>query len=324
MLAQLEPLVGVLPQWQPLVRISAEVAENAGNTEKAIAFYKTELDIAGNEGSANLQTKIDSLSEVLAVKLSTPERPASSVALAAVDNEWATRVREMVGATAARATMNVKIAVLGGVPPRGWLPAAQSTLLAPQGTDEMDDYMTECTATVVDAVRLVAPDAHFIFTPTRGTGNGALGTAELLAALTRLSAARPQILLITLGPLGREFTDVLQTAINNGALIVMAAGNEPARPVPFARTPLLDRMAIAAAVDDRGQAASFTSRDDKSVWAPGVHIPVRNDRGQADKRDGTTYAAAIAAGVAAHAVASRPDAAPPDLLAALRAVPGQS
>jgi hypothetical protein len=312
--ADLQPIVDRLPQWQPLLRLTAEVAENASNPEKALALYRAELEITPDGARSDLHTKIDSLSELLAARevVADPGEDIPITATSGNATKWEKRIRDLVAADALVATSDIRIGILGGVPPPNHLPAAQMTVVGTQRSS--DKEMAEYTGTVADAVRLIAHDAHFFFTAV----GSEMRDADILSALDRLLTVKPHILVITLGPLGREFEPVVQRYITQGTLVVVAAGNEPREPAPFAGGPLADRLLVAAAVNEQGQMAAFTTRDKNSFWAPGVAVPVRAAGGKVEARDGTSYSAAIAAGVAAQIMGGRKDLGVSDLLRHLR------
>ncbi len=188
------------------------------------------------------------------------------------------------------------------------------------GTDapvQTDKFMQEYLDTVVQWVRLIAPQANFVFRPSRGAA-GAFSDLDLRDAVSELIDARPDILLITLGPLDSHFyAERLNEAATAGTLVVIAAGNDPKHPVPFANSPLLDRFLVVSAVTMTGEPAVFTSSHAKAVWAPGVDLPVTVGDDML-RRSGTTYAAAVAAGLAARVLAERQLANPDEAVRLLR------
>jgi subtilisin family serine protease len=63
---------------------------------------------------------------------------------------------------------------------------------------------------------------------------------------------------------------------------------------------------VVAAVDEQGKPTSFTQQDREAFWAPGEKIPIEPRPGKRDAGAGTSYAAALAAGVAARVLTEHP------------------
>lgn len=330
LLPNLEALLDKAPRWSALLGLTAELAENAGEPAKARTLYRKEME--GQDGSdarrADVAARIERLSQLIAATTPTPG------AAAAVPGPAAALTADRVGfpltllgvtSREMRGTPPL-IAVVGGIPPAGTLPADRFTVVgdspsqsgAAAGTADGDDMMTEYTLTVVQTVELVAPKARFVFAPVRSS-RGTSTSADILRAMNLAVGARPNILLVTLGPLeGAIFEQALQHFVDAGVLVVLAAGNQPERPVPLAGSPVFKTLMAVAASDAEGGPAKFTQRGTDVFWAPGEKIPVQPRAGKTEARAGTTYAAALAAGVAARVLAEHPKLGVPRLIDTLR------
>jgi hypothetical protein len=300
LLPPLEGLVKKAPSWRDLVRLTGGVAENAGDVAKAVALYQRELEFtdAKDPGRAEIMARI----ERLAQRIAATAAPQAAFPL------------NLLGVTSHEMRGMPVVAVVGGVPPADALPreryevvadlVAQSPVQAPPAGG--DDFMSEYTLTVVQVVQLVAPQARFLFAPLRAPSGGTT-MSDLLRALDELIKRRPDILLVTLGPLeGPAFERLFQAAVDAGIVVVIAAGNDPGKPPPFANTPLFKRLMVVAAADAEGGEAKFTQKAKEIFWAPGEKIPVQVQPGRPDARAGTSYAAALAAGVAARLRSEHP------------------
>lgn len=303
LLPALEGLIEKAPRWRALVHFAAGIAENAGDLPKATALLRKELELtaAGDGARKELEARIGQLGERLAATTPlaavppTPGTPAPPRALG-----WPLAA---LGVSSRAMKLGPVIAVLGGVPPAGAIAPQRMQVL---GTAFDDEIMTEYTHTLVQTIELVAPAVRFIFVPLRSKSGGTT-TADLLAAASQAIAHAPDILLVTLGPLdGPIWESVYQEATDANILLVIAAGNEHGRPVPFAGKPMIKRVMVVAAVDERGKPTSFTQQDREAFWAPGEKIPLEPRPGKRDARAGTSYAAALAAGVAARVLAEHP------------------
>jgi subtilisin family serine protease len=334
---RLEPIVLKMDEWRALIRFAGDLARTATDYPKALAYYKQALALSeeGEQAHDDLSRIIEETQTQVAAVSTTVTAPGStrltvdsddprmkrileSPATASILRLLGVHSREMMGAPT--------IAVFGGLPPEGSIPENQITLVgeATSRTPE-DPMMGDYIATIVQTIRVVAPQAHFVFAGTVGKG-GAFTTAEVLQSIAQLLSAQPKpdILLITVGPLrGDAEEKVLMNAAEAGVLVVLAAGNEPKQSIPFEGKSLQDRVMVVSATRQNGEPTAFTQRGDRSFWAPGETIPVMlKDVSQGEAgltvRSGTTYAAALGAAVAARVISEKPALKLPDLIKVLR------
>lgn len=302
------PLVEKMPRWFELTLLAAKLADNAGDTPRAIALYRTAVVLAkdSSRATAELETRIESLTSLLA---STPVEVEGVPRTARVGGWPLTAIgvdsTEMSGAP--------RIAVLGG-PPDGQ--SARYEFVGQRRPPPKDGFLAEYVQTLVEAVELVAPEAKFVFSGSAlGGGSGAGTNADILKDLNDVVSANPDVLLVTFGPLPpATFAPVFDRIAAQGIVVVIAAGNEPGKPVPFEGMPLASKIAVASSVGPDGAASPFTQRGDKVLWAPGQDIPLA-----VGNRSGTSYSAALAAGVAARMLAEDPTLKSDRLLEILRA-----
>lgn len=108
--------------------------------------------------------------------------------------------------------------------------------------------------------------------------------------------------------LGSALADSMATAVDSGAILVLAAGNagepEPTFPARFAIDPRADgQVIVAGAVDADDQIASFSNRagsaSDSFLVAPGIGILTTGLNGGSAPATGTSFATAHVSGAAA-------------------------
>ena len=330
----LDSLAQKTPTWSALLHVTAETAENAKNTPKALDYYKLEYaqlqkdpQSAEKEAqSKHIQNKIALLTKELEekIKLSFPtattksEPETSSITERSATERLLDPVRRLIGYVPNQAEnpRPVRVAILGGVPPKNLLKREQMEVLnsPPADAENQESYLTDYTASVTQAVLLSAPQAHFVFSNVHASSGG-MGTTALLGMIEDLVKAKPDILVITYGPLeGKVFENVFERITKSGILVLLAAGNEPKRPFPFAGLPILNKIMVVSSVDEKGLASSFSPSDPKSFWAPGEKIPVQKYKLQDGKFNvetapefvsGTSFATAVAAGIAATVLSVR-------------------
>ncbi len=169
---------------------------------------------------------------------------------------------------------------------------------------------------------------------------------NLVAGLEFLEAQGADVVNISLGYIdfdddpGYEIGDLdgetavttiaVQRATELGVVVVVSAGNEachsPEACWYYISTPADARGAITVgAVDEAGRRASFSSfgptadgRIKPDVAAPGVRVPVAIGTTEYARANGTSFAAPLAAGVAAQMLQANPDLTPNDVKQVLK------
>lgn len=328
-------LVTQAPNWSDFQLLAADIAEHAGDKERAVLAYRAALDateddarhdprlrdkIAALEKDVLAESGYDPTSRVAQVDPVTedpggteaePEDPGPQLdgTLPAVR-----RIREMLGVENLTMSRPVRIA-MPGVPERRQ--AGDAVIGNPSPTEGMAEYV----ANVSSVVRLVAPKVEFLYGGLPSTRGGALTIDMLLrssAALTSGDAA-PDLLLLPYGPLPANETRRLLSALaERGIPTVITAGNEAGKPLDIDGSDPSLGVLVAAAVDLDGNRADFSQYGPGCVWAPGATIPVRT-RGEGVRvESGTSYSAALTAGLAARVLAEHPDLAPAELVSAMQ------
>jgi hypothetical protein len=311
--AKAEKLVTRAPHWKELVHFAARLADRSAKTEAALGLYKQSLALQGDKSTLrkDIEVRIAALSDRLLAKVpvSGPPEAMAGVALAkpgpaASPATVATWPLAALGVANLDMARPVRVGVLGGLPTPGTLAADRFTVVGDAKASPSDKFMADYVRTVVQAVSLVAPKAHFVFVPSASKG-GMYSESQIVPELLALVEAKPDIVLITFGPLrGDIYARVFEPVLAAGITIVLPAGNTAGQPAPFDGTELATRLLVVASVGPDGKASAFTQRSNSVVWAPGENIPLPAAGGGIEPRSGTTYSAALAAGVVARLLAS--------------------
>ncbi len=315
---QIDKLVARTPRWKGLVHFSARLADRGGKTERALVLYKDMLALLDNksEPHEDVLKRIGVLSERLKALASVPTtKQASSVASPKALSTWPLSA---LGIASLDMPTKVRIGVLGGVPSEGTLNPSHYEIVGGGTAKPADKMMAEYVRTVVQAVQLVAPNASFVFAKSNAKNgmNSDSGIADELAVLAK---AKPDIILATFGTVpGSLYLRAIETIIPGKMLVVLPAGNSRGEPPPFDGTPLADKVLVAASIDIGGKPSEFTQEGKTVLWAPGEKIPLTPFGEKIDLRAGTTYSAALAAGVAARILAKHPGIEPNLLVSILR------
>jgi subtilisin family serine protease len=331
LLPPLEELMKKAPSWKALFRLSAQIADNAGESARAVALYGRELELTEQKDTryAEIKERIEGLNKRIAAAAAPvaaapgtqppPTHPVSGDGDVASSPsvKW---TRDMLGVPRTEAASPPSITVLGDPPSPGTLPADRLTVLRipARPTAGGDSESGEYERTIVQAVQLVAANTRFTFAPV-GLQEGGTTHAGILTALNAAVGGKPSVLLVTLGPLqGAAFEVAFQAAVDAGIVVVIAAGNNAGEPAALADTKVFKNLMVVAAVDAKGARSKFTQHGKGVFWAPGENIVLEPRQGKKAVRAGTSYSAALAAGVAARLVAERPGLPVQAVLDALR------
>jgi hypothetical protein len=329
LLLAMEKIAKKIPRWKPLLHLTGEIAEKSSLIDKAIKYYEMELKETDPKDNTYqpLSLKITTLKNQIAssVKITNnlPAQPISSQKfLEKLRNSDAGKsILKLVNASFFNMKNQPTIAVLGGIPSKNVVPEEQTKILPISNpAQQADAFMSEYIGTVIQTIRLIAPDCNFIF-QSMFTDSGGVSTSEMIRSIDALINASPDIILITFGPIDSSLYEKLfQKAINQGILVIIVAGNDgPNREIH--NLPIFEKLMIVSATDKLGNPAPFTQKTQSSFWAPGVDIPVyleQNGKIVVSNRKGTTYSAAIAAAIAARLLAEEPDLSLTSLLARLK------
>ena len=151
--------VEVVSTWRPLVHLAAALAENARNYEDAKLLYARELELLEpeDENRQALVDKIRQLDGVLVAAKSQTTGAGSDL----VGGPLVARIHGLLGVHSLDMPARPTIAVLGDPPTKGLL--AEDSIQVINGWPETDGANAAHFDSVVRAVRLVAPDARFVF-----------------------------------------------------------------------------------------------------------------------------------------------------------------
>jgi subtilisin family serine protease len=207
---------------------------------------------------------------------------------------------------------DVKVAFVGE-PWAQALKMVRSNIL--QKAKQQHDSLYDHTTGLLQATRVIAPDATYQFVGVETSVAGGLAEAELVRALGSIKASDAEVLVFGYGPANQQLLRILRE-IAGRMVVVIAAGNT-ADTSSFA--PLDDVALIVGATDANGSLTKFSDSSPRSVSAPGADIPVVSPTtGNMSRFSGTSYSAALAGGAAALLKASRPSATPQQIINALR------
>lgn len=325
LLSRIEVLVERIPRWRALIRLAAETAEHARNIEKAVRYSEREkaLTPEGDPALTALSEKIEELKRRLAASFPPIARdggedPAQPLSEQILNSAQVADLFKFIGIREPDRKIRPKIAVLGGLPPENSLPAEQFTVIGGEtraGAQELG-WIRSYVDSLVQAILLITPNAHFLFAPIEVQEGGYYLETDLSISMEMLLSGRPDVLLITLGPMhGPRFQHLFNEAIGQKTLVV--SGLFPPRAeqnIPFSYDGMQDRVMIVSGVDRTGfpmESAMGGAVDQRRTWgphldgtlfwAPGEGIPIlHRDKMRVESDSGIHLAAALTAAVAAN------------------------
>ena len=202
LLPAFDTLTTKMRKWRALASMATAVARNAGDKKKSLVFLEAELDLI-DPNNPRLSSEREEIQAQIAKV--TDAFPSTEI-----QKDRGDIVRRLVGvSTLTEMKTPPLVAVVGGAPLDGILPERQCTVLHNTGAGEADRTMGEYIGTVVQAVRLIAPDCNFLFDQP---GAESLSDAQLLKSINALVDKNPSILLVTLGPLkGPIYEQLIQS-----------------------------------------------------------------------------------------------------------------
>ena len=322
LLPTLERLREKVPRWAPVLRLTAQVAANAKQSEKAIAYYKALLEqgVAAHERQA-LEKRISELtSELVAAAPADPKGVSTGSPRVALSKSTE-QILKLLNVPETDASASVRIAVVGGVPPE-WMLQADSrieVLGAAAVSPHVDSHMEEYAGSIAQVIRFVAPRSTLVFHRSVGSLHS---VSQLIPFLQEFLAAKVQVMVIPYGPFepAAAFEAAFRQVADENVVIVIPIGNMDGgeEDYPFRNRPILDRVMLAAATDLSGEKAAFSLGDKKCYWAPGSNLLVETKPGHATAFSGTGFSAALATGVVARFRGARMDLKVPQVLEALR------
>jgi hypothetical protein len=326
LLTKVEDIVSKMPKWRSLTRLAAQLAERAESFDKAIDFYEAELALSDKDTSPQqrqaTEGRIAELKKKLEQKLVTVTalKPAVGAAGTRVlSGPVFDELRRLVGVNDLQMTRQPIIAIVGPPPLDGILTPEQLDIvqLPEKATSAVtEDGLVEYVSAMVQAILLTAPSAKFMFIPV-SVNSG----VDIAVGVNHLLTAKKDMDMLFLPYRGTEALKPVFEAIVQKLkiVVVISAGNDPDKPVPFANTALEDQLVIVSAVSRKGSKAPYTASNDKVIWAPGEQIPyLLSEAKKVRSMDGTGPASAIAAGVIARILAQYPKLDPAHLVRILR------
>jgi hypothetical protein len=308
--------------WGELQRLASKIAERAGDLGKARSFTSNELRSTAHDDSQYplIVTRLD--------YLKTPNNPQARAAvgelpdaksleairnlLTAAPKDVKEAIEDVKGAIEKDVpkSREVHIAVIGPLPWKEAQKPGQVVLLNPKTASDdkrSDERLMSYMTGLMQTARVFAPDAVYQFANVPSQNGGFISELEIQNALGMIKSrsADVDVLLFTYGPSNSEINTTLRELASR-MVVVMAAGNNGKRISTFA--PLNDvgvddvGLVVGATDIEKGAQADFSEWSRYAVGAPGVGVQVPLIASEMDKLkhvDGTSYAAAFAAGVAA-------------------------
>ena len=316
-LQKLAPIAEVHTHWGELQWLAAEIAERAGDRQKALEFTENEQRITprNDRRYPRLALRLQSLNErkVAEATSAAQKEAARQKAGQEVPEElvapFKTRI-ELPQPVPAHA--DVRIAFVGEPWPQA-LKTVRHTILrkAAKQHESLSDYTTG----LMQPARIVAPDATYQFVGVESAGVGTLSDSELLRALNVVAGSDADVLVFGYGPASAATLRVLRQLAER-IVVVVAAGNSSG----VSSFAALDDVAlVVGALDASGASTGFSDSSPRSVSAPGSDIPIFSPiTGNITRSSGTSYAAAFVGGAAVLMKASRRDATTKQVVEALR------
>jgi hypothetical protein len=151
-----------------------------------------------------------------------------------------------------------------------------------------------------------------------------ISVSDVLSGIDTAIRRGPGVINLSLGSPHRDpfLEAMIHVAFGNGTLVVAAAGNDRQRGNDLEYPGSFAHVLTAGAIDMTGRPASFSSGNQYlDLVAPGQAIPVAIPGGGYSYFSGTSFAAPLAAGVAAWAWTMRPTLAVTQLFDLMRASP---
>jgi hypothetical protein len=174
-----------------------------------------------------------------------------------------------------------------------------------------DDRLLSHTQNVAALIATLAPKAKVRVLKAL-SGSGAGSKADVLAALRRATAAKPDIIVLPIGPFDtKEDLAALQRA-SAGSLVLVAAGNEGRLLEGTGERPPAVLYVGASSQGSRADYSNFG--ENVAFMAPGSVLTF-NGTGELERMNGTSFSVAVAAAAAANIAALEPAAPAPEALA---------
>jgi Subtilase family len=306
-------------RWDPLNELSAQIAERANKLEAAETAYLQALAQAPPAARPRIEAKLNELKQKVVVK----ERAQAAAATAPPEDAATRALQPAVEFHRAAGTMTreLRVGVVG--PPPGPLLDYEEAFPATATQLKVEPHMSAYMAGLSASIRAIAPAARvvYIWADAPGTTvSSSFASERILEAMNAAMNANVDVLLYTY--VGGEAVRLIVPAVRNladaGVVVVVAAGNDETDSLPFADTDLQSRVAVMSAVDRSGRPTRFTTKGPSSLWTLGQNLPIAARDGDVTVKSGTSYAAAIGAGVVARVLAQKPDLKPEEVLTILR------
>jgi hypothetical protein len=208
-------------QWAELQWLAAEIAERAGDREKALAFTVNEQLLTPRDDPRyeKLNTRMARLTEKTFASMASGEaRTAARAAAGQIPpNELVAPFRTLMGVPAERPPHDKVRVAFVGMP---WPEAGKFTIL--RSVAEQDETLSDYTTSVLQTMRMIAPDATYEFVGV-SSDRGAMTESEIALALAAVKDSDAEILVFSYG--GKYPPSVkLLRALASQMVVVVPAG----------------------------------------------------------------------------------------------------
>ena len=323
-------------KWSDLQWLAAEVSENAEDWISTSAYYQNLLKYGDLDDSDadSIKRQLSSLSSrihnknisdsVLAMAASEEspdsyqqQRSIQSV-LEMIESVESDAILQMMGMQSRVDVTGKKVAIVGARPWSGLIEGLNVEYIGNEDNDidaSLRDYATE----IMQAVLLVVDNPTFVFASVESVGTGSTSTSSLIRCLDTLAASEDvDIVLHTFS--SHDKSKAIDRSILHYAdkvPLIVGAGNLSGKESPY--EDIVNGAFVVGAASLQGEKSSYSSNSSGLIWAPGENIPIVDlASGNEQFRFGTSYSAAIVAGLTAALQVEFPDAKPIELLDSIR------
>lgn len=305
------------PEWFVLLKLAAQTAERSENINNAIAYYRRAAATLPQESAERetIEKRIELLAKVLVPDVSPALATTAAVTLEPLVREWP-QSSLAIPINRENVHRKVRVAIAGGRPTTEQLHALK---MPSEPAGSANSVFAEHSGNIALLIQSIAPATEFVFADMDAHA-GSASSADILLNMEKLLQENPDIVVIgwripasDKAPMSAFLTRCRDANI----LPVLAAGNmdmmsqtiEGANINPV----FADLAMVVGAITPNGLVSAYSLGKDSPglFWAPGDFIPVPVSRDGSIgtiNMNGTSFSAALAAGVVARLLEQIDDA----------------
>lgn len=319
-------------RWRNLQWLAAEISEEAQKWEDAKAYYtnlaavtledhfdRQLIDEKLNYVETELQKILVARAEasrrgvdeqtVLDEQMLTRRAAASKT----IPDKAADPIRQMLGIETALDATGQTIGIVG-LPWEESLNGLEYDFIDGASGNLSDSSYRDYATELVQAIRLIADNARYVFVPVIGDWHQA-SMAEALDKMSEVQGLDVVLFAYSLTAQSMILNDAIRDLAEKFA-VVLSAGNSPGDSI---YSGVADVALVAGSVTPTGAPAQFSSKTKNMVWAPGIDVPLISPKsGVLERRSGTAYSSAFAAAAAAILTNRSPSASASTIFSTLR------